>query len=346
MGLITKTLTWSAVGVGAIAAIRALRHQHRRIDFRGKTVVITGGARGLGLVMARQFAHQGAKVAMCARDEAELIRAKADVQLYAVDPNAVLTFVCDVTDREQVGRFIDAVEQRLGPVDVLVNNAGTILVTPFEHVTEADMRELMEANFWSVVHTVDAVLPRMRARRQGRIVNVASLAGKIALPHLLPYAVSKFAVVGYSEGIRSELVKDGIYVTTVCPGLIRTGSPRNAYVKGQPEKEYAWFKISDSLPLVSVSAETCARAILAACKAGQAELIVSVPAKLVSLVHGLFPELTADGLASVNRLLPDPAPAEVGAQRVKGKSTETGITQSTLTTATDEAALANNQFAR
>lgn len=337
-------LVWGTIGIGAVAAVRAVLRQNRQIDFNGKTVVITGGSRGLGLVMARQFAHQGAKVALCARDEAELSRANRDVQLYASVPGDVLTFVCDVTDREQVGRFIDAVEQKLGPVDVLVNNAGTILVSPFEHVTETDMREMMEANFWSAVHTVDAVLPRMRARRQGRIVNIASFGGKVPVPHLLAYVASKFALVGYSEGIRAELVKDGIYVTTVCPGLIQTGSPRNAYFKGQPEKEYAWFKIGDSTPLLSVTAEECARAILSACKSGRAELIVSVPAKFATLVHDLFPELTADVLSLVNTLLPDPAPAEVGNQRVEGRNAETGITQSVLTKTTDDAAQANNQL--
>ncbi len=339
----TKTLVWSALGVGALAAVRALLNTSRYIDFQDKTVVITGGSRGLGLVMARQFARQGARVAICARDEAELSRAKGDVQLYARHPDAVLTFVCDVTDRAQVGQFIDAVDARLGPVDILVNNAGTILATPFEHMTEADLRETMETNFWSAVHTIDAVLPRMRARRQGRLVNIASLGGKIPVPHLLPYVASKFALVGYSEGIRAELVKDGIYVTTVCPGLIRTGSPRNAYFKGQPEKEYAWFKIADSLPLLTVSAEECARQILTACQAGKAELIVSVPAKLATTVHGLFPELTADILTLVNALLPDPSPTAAGDIRVMGKSSETGLSQSGLSALTDEAAALNNE---
>lgn len=339
----TKTLVWSALGVGALAVVRAVLNSSRPIDFRDKTVVITGGSRGLGLVMARQFARQGARVAICARDEAELGRAKSDVQLYAHDPDAVLTFVCDVTNREQVGQFIDAVEQRLGPIDVLVNNAGTILVTPFEHMSEADLRDTMETNFWSAVHTIDAVLPRMRARRRGRIVNIASFGGKVPVPHLLPYVASKFALVGYSEGIRAELVKDGIYVTTICPGLIRTGSPMNADFKGQPEKEYAWFKIGDSLPFLSVSAEACARDILTACKQGKAELIISFPAKLASAVHGLFPELTADVLVLVNALLPDPSLTSAGDSRVKGRSVETALTQSALTATTDEAAGLNNE---
>lgn len=339
-----KTLVWTAIGIGAVAAARAVRNQNRQIDFRGKTVIITGGSRGLGLVMARQFAQQGANVAICARDEDELSRAKSDIQLYADSVDAVLTFVCDVTDRVQVGQFIDAVEQRLGPVEVLVNNAGIIIGTPFAHVTEADMRNTMEANFWSAVHTVDAVLPRMRARRRGRIVNIASVGGKVAVPHLLPYVASKFALVGYSEGIRAELVQDGIYVTTVCPGLTRTGSPRNAFFKGQPEKEYAWFKLADSLPLLTVSAETCARQILAACRAGQAELIVSLPAKLATLVHTLFPELTADALTLANALLPGPSPVSFDSQLTMGKSTETGMSHNALTTLTDEAAVANNQI--
>src|SRR6185503_4123757 len=122
-----------------------------------------------------------------------------------------------------------------------------------------------------------AVLPEMRARREGRIVNITSIGGKISVPHLLPYSASKFALVGLSEGLRAELAKDGIVVTTICPGLMRTGSPRNATFKGQHRAEYAWFSIGDSLPVTAMSADRAARQILTACKRGEAEVVLSVP---------------------------------------------------------------------
>lgn len=99
----------------------------------------------------------------------------------------------------------------------------------------------------------------MRRQRGGRIVNVSSVGGKIGVPHLLPYTASKFALTGLSEGLRVELKRERILVTTVCPGLMRTGSPRNALFRGKHKREYAWFAIADSLPLLSISAESAAR---------------------------------------------------------------------------------------
>ncbi|MGA0555625.1 SDR family NAD(P)-dependent oxidoreductase [Larkinella sp. VNQ87] len=330
---------WGLAGLGAVLAVKTLMNQWRKIDFQGKTVVITGGSRGLGLVLAREFAQEGANLAICARDEDELERAQADLEL---NGGRVFTYVCDLTDKGQVTAFIQTVEQEFGPVDVLVNNAGTILVTPIEHATEEDFREVMEVNFWAAFYTIQAVLPQMRLRRAGRIVNIASFGGKVSFPHLLPYSTSKFALVGYSEGLRAELVKDGIYVTTVCPGLMRTGSPRNAQFKGQNEKEYAWFKIGDSLPVLSKGAVESARQILHACRYGQAELIISLPAKVASAVHGLAPGLTSEVLSAVNLLLP--GPGGIGEQRALGKDSETSVTRSVFTTWTDDAAEANNQY--
>jgi len=336
---LSSALLWGIAGLGAVVAAQALISRRRKTDFRGQTVIITGGSRGLGLVMARQFAREGAKVAICARDEAELQEAETDLRQYG---NFILSFPCDVTDRTQVADFIRAVRQQFGPIDVLVNNAGTIVVTPYENATEADFREVMDANFWSAFNTISEVLPAMRERQSGRIVNIASFGGKVAVPHLLPYVASKFSLVGYSEGLHAEVLKDGVYVTTVCPGLIRTGSPRNAWFKGQTEKEYAWFKIGDSLPFLSVSAERCAHEIIEAARYGKAELIVSLPAKLAVIVQGIAPGLTSELLGVVNTLLP--APGNTGQEAVQGKDSESTLSQNVLTTPTDKAAEANNQL--
>jgi len=123
-----------------------------------------------------------------------------------------------------------------------------------------------------------AVLPEMRERGHGRIVNISSIGGKISVPHLLPYSVGKFALTGFSEGLRAEILKDNVYVTTICPGLMRTGSPRNALFKGDNRAEYAWFSISDSLPLLSMNAGWAARRIVNASIRGDAELVLSLPA--------------------------------------------------------------------
>ena len=133
-----------------------------------------------------------------------------------------------------------------------------------------------------------------------------ALAGKIGVPHLVPYSASKFALVGFSEGLRAELKKYGVVVTTVCPGLMRTGSPRHAAFKGQNRAEYAWFSISDSLPLTSISAERAALQIISACRRGDAEAILSTQAKVAIKAHALFPELMADLMSLIDYFLPRP----------------------------------------
>jgi short-subunit dehydrogenase len=187
------------------------------------------------------------------------------------------------------------------------------------------------------------VLPQMRERGEGRVVNISSIGGKISIPHLVPYSASKFALAGLSEGLRAELEKDGVVVTTVYPGLMRTGSPRNANFKGQHRAEYAWFSISDALPVTSIQAERAARQIVAATRRGQAELIITTQAVLAVKFRQLFPEATADMLALAARLLP--GPGGIGRQRAKGKDSESALAPSVLTALSDRAAVRNNEVA-
>ncbi len=328
----------AGAGVGALLGVRAMLQKRREFDFRGRTVLITGGSRGLGLVLARELAHAGARLSICARDPQELERARADLAGRGAE---VLAFPCDVTDRAQVQEWVRLSEERFGGVDVLVNNAGVIQVGPVEVMTLADYEEAMRIHFWAPLYTTLAVLPAMRRARRGRIVNVSSIGGKIGVPHLVPYSASKFALVGLSEGLRAELHKDGIVVTTVCPGLMRTGSPLNATFKGQHRAEYAWFSISDSLPVSTIQAERAARQIIAGCKRGDAEVILSVQAVVAIKFHQLFPELSADIRALVNQLLP--APGGIGRRRAKGADSQSELSPSWLTALSDAAAKRNNE---
>lgn len=339
MNTVAKAIGWTLAGAGAWLATKALLAQSRKIDFRGKTVVITGGSRGLGLELARQLAREGANLALCARDSEELIRAEAELRSYGV---SVYTQSLNITDKGQAEWFIENVQQAIGPVDVLINNAGIIVVTPYEHATEDDFRESMETNFWAAFHMVNAVLPQMWTRKTGRIVNIASFGGKVAVPHLSPYSTSKFALVGYSEGIRAELLKDNIYVTTICPGLIRTGSPRHAIFKGQNEKEYAVFKIGDSLPFLTIGSGACARQIVDACRYGEAERIITLPARLGAALEGVAPSLMGETMALLNAALPEPG--GIGERRALGKDSQTPLSESVITTLTDAAAQRNNEI--
>lgn len=333
-----KTLLLAAAGAGAYFGLRALARAARAFDLRGRVVLITGGSRGLGLVMAREFAGRGARLALCARDPDELQQAVGELQRDGAD---VIGVPCDVTRREEVERMVGAVRRHFGRVDVLVNNAGVIEVGPMEVMTLDDYEEAMRTHFWGPLYTTLAVVDEMRQRRCGRILNVTSIGGKVAVPHLLTYAASKFALVGFSEGLRAELAKDGVRVTTAVPGLMRTGSPRNATFKGQNRLEYAWFSIGDSLPGASMSARRAARRLVDAVRWGEAEVVLSLPAKLAVLFHGNFPGLTSDLLGVINRALP--GPGGIGTARARGADSQSRVSPSVLTTLTERAARENNE---
>lgn len=333
-----KTIALAGLGLASWLGYRAYRAA-RAFQFRGKTVLITGGTRGLGLVLARRLAREGANLALCARDPEEVQRAHEELSQTGVE---VLAQPCDARYRDRVRDFIDQARRRFGAIDVLINNAGIITVGPVETMTLEDFHEAMAANYFAAVHTILELLPDMRERRQGRIVNITSIGGKVSMPHLLPYNASKFALVGLSEGLRSELAKDGIVVTTICPFLMRTGSPRNAQFKGQHRAEYAWFTVSDSLPGIAMSAERAACQILNACRHGRAELTLTLPAKLAVLLHGIAPGLTADILGVVNRLLP--AEGGIGQESRLGWQSESKAAPSWLTALTERAARANNEM--
>jgi NAD(P)-dependent dehydrogenase (short-subunit alcohol dehydrogenase family) len=212
----------ATVGVGAVAALTLLRRTRRTFDFQDKVVLITGGSRGLGLVLARKLAGEGARLAICARDENELARAKEDLRDLDAE---VLTVVCDVRNQSEVNRTIKTVCNHYGQIDVLINNAGVIQVAPLENQTQKDFEDAMAIHFWGAFYMMQAVLPEMKRRGAGRIVNISSIGGKVPVPHLAPYSASKFALVGLSGAMRTELIKDNIYVTTVCPGIDENGKP-------------------------------------------------------------------------------------------------------------------------
>jgi len=314
-----KTRTWLklSTAAGAMLLMRSVLRSRRTIDLAGRVVVITGGSRGLGLVLARALIARGAHVAICARDADELARACQELEQMG---GKVFSAPCDVTDRDDVQRFIAIVEDDFGPIDVLVNNAGIIQVGPLELMTEDDLEYALSVNLRGPLHAMRAVLPAMRRRKAGRIVNIASIGGKVALPHLALYSTSKFALVGLSEAMRAELVKDGIYVTTVCPGLMRTGSPRHASVSSHHQAEYAWFTIGDSLSITSVSAEAAAEQIIRGFSRGDAEITISPQARLARLLHGVAPGLVQELLGVVARLLPGPTRSPATDQEKAGES--------------------------
>ena len=270
--------------------------------FVGKTALVTGGSRGLGLLIAEELGRRGCRVMICARDAEELREAGRRLRAEGIE---AATVTCDVTERDAAQRLVAAVESRFGQLDVLVNNAGVIQVGPMEALTGQDFEDAWQTMFAGPLRLILAVLPQMRARRSGTIVNIASIGGRVPVPHLLPYVAAKHAMAGFSSGLRAELIADGISVTTVVPGLMRTGSHRAAQFSGGAANEFGWFSVLSSLPLLSGSASRAARAIVRAAEHRRPELVFTPAAKLGSRFYALAPATATRLFGVVARLLPD-----------------------------------------
>jgi NAD(P)-dependent dehydrogenase (short-subunit alcohol dehydrogenase family) len=319
---------------------RGLR-SFRRIDFAGRAVVITGGSRGLGLLMARQLADEGALLTIAARDQAELDRAHEDL---ASRGHGVHIEVCDVGVREAAERLVAQAIERHGRIDLLINNAGVMKVGPIDHMEHADFEEAMAVHFWGPLHTSLAAIPAMRRQGGGRIVNISSIGGKIGVPHLTPYCASKFALTGLSDSLRAELAKDRIFVTTVCPGMMRTGSPFNAWFKGNHREEFTWFTISDSIPLASIDGRRAAWQVIDAARHGDAGLVITLPAKLAVAANALFPDVVAFGMALANSVVLPPPDPSAGPEAHSGWQSLSDWAPSALTRSSERAAKDNNEL--
>ncbi|MFO0789821.1 MAG: SDR family oxidoreductase [Pirellulales bacterium] len=332
-------LTFALAATGTYFAAKAGLAFYRRYDFRNRVVVITGGSRGLGLVTARQLAAEGAVIVLCARDATELDYAVDDIRKLTPTVEA---YTCDLTKPADIRTLFQRIRREIGSVDVLINNAGIIQVGPLETMTLDDFHEAMLVHFWAPLFCMWQVLPDMRRRKHGRIVNISSIGGQIGVPHLAPYCASKFALNGLSQTMHAELAQDSIYVTTVCPGLMRTGSPRNALFKGEHRAEYAWFSIGDALPFVTMSAESAARQIVSACRYGRPKVTLSWPAKLAACASELAPDLTAELSATVAGFLP--SAGGIGRNSAKGHQSQSHWSPSVLTTLNERAAARNNEL--
>jgi short-subunit dehydrogenase len=271
-----------------------------RFTYRDKIALITGGSRGLGLEIARQICAKGGKVALIARDSEELERAKTELDRFATE---VLTIQCDLLETAQIQSAVQQTLQRFSKIDILINNAGIIEIGPVEHMQLKDFDRAMRLHFWAPFILYLLIAPHMRANG-GRIVNISSIGGRIAVPHMAAYSASKFALTGFSDAIRTELARDNIFVTTVTPGLMRTGSHIHAKFKGDHAAEYQWFDWSRKIPFASISVERAARKILNACGRGKPNLVMPWSAYFIIAANALFPTLTARAMKIVNRSMP------------------------------------------
>lgn len=292
-----------ALGTGLTLAAAARRA--RRIELRGRVVMITGGGRGLGLAIAREFLQRGCRLALCGRDGEVIARATEDFRRQGAD---VLGAACDASDPAQVEAFVAQVLERFGRIDVLVNNAGQCFVGPAVELQPADVEEALRHIFWTHYRPTMAVLPHMRARRFGRIVNITSIGGKIPTPHQAAYAIGKYAATGWSETLAVELAKDGVHVSTITPPPLSNGAPLHVHFNGRQEQEFQWFTRCLTSPWTAASAERTARVVADAAEHGDAQRAVSVMSWLAARAQGLAPNLMTRVFSFVDRQLPPPAP--------------------------------------
>jgi short-subunit dehydrogenase len=185
------------------------------MELKGRTVVITGASSGIGREVALEMARRGANVVLAARRIERLESVAAECRARGVTATVVAT---DVTKREECERLIAAA----GDVDVLVNNAGFAVFDAIADARPDELRAMMDTNYFGTVHCTQTVLPRMLARGSGAIVNVASIAGIMGYARMGGYCATKFAMIGFTEALRDEVLPRGIHVSLVCPGTTET----------------------------------------------------------------------------------------------------------------------------
>ncbi len=196
-----------------------------RID--GKVVIVTGASEGIGAACAAEFARAGARLSLAARSEEGLQRSGG--------PEALIT-PGDLTKEEARRRVVERTLERFGAIDILINNAGVGFYAPSWRSPDDQTRGLMELNFFALLGMIQLVVPHMRARRSGMVVNVGSIGGKVPLPWMTIYSASKYAVGGLTEGLRMELRGDNVKAMLVCPGYVKTGFQRNVTSGKSPER--------------------------------------------------------------------------------------------------------------
>jgi NAD(P)-dependent dehydrogenase (short-subunit alcohol dehydrogenase family) len=330
----------AAVGATAAGAALAARRAHvkDRERLRDRVVLIVGGSRGLGFALAEDLARGGARVVIAGRDGETVARAR---QRLAEEGLTVDGMRCDARDRAEAEALVAYAEEHHGPVDVLVNVAGVIEVGSVWDQSLDDFRESVETHVFGPLHAMRAVLPSMRARGGGQIVNVSSIGGLIGVPHLAPYSAGKFGLTGLTQAYAAEVAHDGIAVTLVCPGLMRTGSADHAIFKGRTRAEYAWFAISDSNPLISCSTRHAVVRIVHAIAHRETFVALTPIARIAPVLNALFPRTTNRVLALAARLLPPPA--EDQTTRRTGEESHSPLAPSPLTALDRMAKHANNE---
>jgi len=242
------------------------------VDFKNKTILITGASSGIGKQSAIEFAKLGANVVLVARRKEKLDELANELKKFNV---SVLVCSCDVSDKEQVKEMSKTVLEKFDSIDVLVNNAGFAIYGSVKNLSIEEIESQMETNYFGMMYCIKNFLPSMLEKKSGHIVNVASVAASFGLPGIASYCASKFAMLGFSEGLKHELSGTGVGITVVSPIMVRTDF-----------FDHPSFEKMPKYSPTSLSSKTVAKAILKAANSPRLEIIVpSVVRSAVWLKH-------------------------------------------------------------
>ena len=277
-------------------------------DVRGKVAVVTGAGSGIGRALAYDLARQGAKVAISDVDEVGLAETAKQVEVIGAQVHSQRL---NVTDRNAVVAYAETVADHFGTVNIVINNAGIAFTGDVEDMTFEQIERVMDVDFWGVVNGTKAFLPYLIESGDGHVVNISSLFGLLAVPGQSAYNAAKFAVRGFTEALRQEMLinKRPVQVTCVHPGGIKTAIARNAgAVDGQDANALA--TLFDQ-KLAKTTAESAAKQILKAVRHNHARAVVGYDAKALDiLIRVLGPHYQKLLSAGAARLFPAKAPAE------------------------------------
>ncbi|MCN9243508.1 SDR family NAD(P)-dependent oxidoreductase [Streptomyces sp. RY43-2] len=303
----------------------SLRSRSYLESMAGLSAVVTGGSRGLGLLLAEHLLMRGCAVTIAARNEEELGRARKFLT-HARSGARVHCVPCDVTDRASVTSLMAEAAEAHDGVDVVIANAGVIQVAPLESLDADAFRSTLDTIYLGALHTSLEALPWLRrSPNGGRLALIGSVGGLLAVPHLLPYSCAKAAVAALAEGLHAELRGQGVSVTAVHPGLMRTGSHLAAEFGGDQAAEFAWFSALAGAPLVSMDARRAADRIVTAVERRRTRIVLTPMAKAAALAHGVAPALTTRLSALMAGLLPSaPDRAEGGGGLHEGRDITPG----------------------
>ena len=250
-----------------------------RLNLTGARTILTGASSGIGHALALRLAAQGARLVLASRNEERLASLAEAIRARGGSAAVVPT---DVADPAQRARLVEQALAALGGLDVLVNNAGVGARGPFEGASEERLRRIMEINFFGTTELTRLALPHLCRGRSPMIVNVASVLGRRAIPGMVEYCASKFAMVGWSEGLRAELARHGVHVLVVCPGGVETEFDVHMIER---RTQPTWRDRRRMSP------DRCAQLIVGAMRRRKNEVVITTTAKLVVWLNRLSPRL-------------------------------------------------------